>query len=196
MNHSKLNSITLSAGPSLKLADQDVMSMSQMHLDDQLIIDSSARARDLLMVALALADEDMGWASWLDECWTQACRQQKAPSTDELREDPCWVLIATELEEAVPRFGWRIAGYRGETAFLAKPLWLLSDEERLVLLGWRLALPDNCAVSLREALNALGRALGAMLTDEPEPTGAVSMEEITQALSVRLNAFRAGVRKD
>jgi len=179
MNHSKLNSITLSAGPSLKLADQDVMSMSQMHLDDQLII-----------------DEDMGWASWLDECWTQACRQQKAPSTDELREDPCWVLIATELEEAVPRFGWRIAGYRGETAFLAKPLWLLSDEERLVLLGWRLALPDNCAVSLREALNALGRALGAMLTDEPEPTGAVSMEEITQALSVRLNAFRAGVRKD
>lgn len=195
MTYSELSSITLCAGPSLTLEDQDVTSMAKMHLDDQLIIDASARARDLLMVALALADEDMGWASWLDECWTQACRQQKTPSTDELREDPCWVLIATE-RDGVARFGWRIAGYRGETAFLAKPLWLLSDEERLVLLGWRLALPDNCAVRLREALNALGRALGAMLTDEPEPTGTASMEEISQALSVRLDAFRAGMRKD
>jgi len=196
MTYLSSNGITLCAGPILKSVDQDVTPMAKVHLDAQLIIDSSARARDLLLLALEMADEDMGWASWLDEHWTHACRQRQVPSRDQLREDPCWVLIATERDEGVARFGWRIAGYRGETAFLAKPLWLLSDEERLLLLGWRLALPDNCSVSLREALNALGRALGAMLTDEPEPTGAVSMEEITQALSVRLDAFRAGVRKE
>jgi len=40
MNHSTLNSITLSAGPSLKLADKDVTLMLKAHLDDRLIIDS------------------------------------------------------------------------------------------------------------------------------------------------------------
>lgn len=196
MNHSTLNSITLSSGPCLKLADRDVTSMSKIHLDDPLITDASARANDLLMLAISLADEEMGWASWLDECWLHACKLLRAPSTDQLREDPCWVLIAVERGEGAVRFGWRIAGYRGETSFLAKPLWLLSDAERGVLLSWRIALPPDHVVTLREALNALGRALGAMLTGEPESTCGVSEEEIFQALSVRAAARQAELRKD
>lgn len=196
MNHSTLNSITLSAGPSLKFADRDVTPMSKAHLDDQLIVDSSTRASDLLMVALSLAEEDMGWASWLDECWIHACREQRARKIDELREDPYWVLIAADRGEGVVRFGWRIAGYREETAFLAKPLCLLSDSELRTLLAWRVALPPNHVVTLREALNALGRALGAMLTDEPEPVGTASVTEIFDALSVRAAAREAEIRKE
>lgn len=196
MNHSTPSSITLSAGPSLKFADIDVTSISKIHLDDQLITDASARASDLLMVALSLAEEDMGWANWLDECWIHACREQRERKIDELREDPYWVLIAADRGEGVVRFGWRIAGYREETAFLAKPLCLLSDSELRTLLAWRVALPPNHVVTLREALNALGRALGAMLTDEPEPIGAASVEEIFDALSVRAAARQAEVRRE
>jgi hypothetical protein len=196
MNHSTQNSITLSGGPCLKLADRDVTSMSKIHLDDQLIIDANARANDLLMLAISLADEEMGWASWLDECWLHACKLLRTPSTDQLREDPCWVLIVVGRGEGAVRFGWRIAGYRGETSFLAKPLWLLSDAERGVLLSWRIALPPDHVVTLREALNALGRALGAMLTDEPEAVGSASMDEIFDALSVRAAAYQVEIRKD
>lgn len=195
MTNSKQGNITLSAGPSLKTASQDVTQMANFHLDDQLFTDSSARACDLVMLALALADEDMSWAHWLDECWMRACRQQQA-TINELREDPHWVLIAVGRGESVGRFGWRIAGYRRETAFMEKPLWLLSDAERGVLLGWRIALPPDHVVTLREALNSMGRALGAILTDEPEPTGADSVEEIFQALSVRAAARQAQVRED
>lgn len=196
MNHSTPNSITLSAGPSLKFADIDVTSMSKIHLDDQLITDASARASDLLMVALSLAEEDMGWANWLDECWIHACREQRERKIDELREDPYWVLIAADRGEDAVRFNWRIVGYREETAFLAKPLCLLSDSERLTLLAWRVALPLDQMVTLREALNALGRALGAMLTDEPDHAGAVSVDEIFDALSVRAAAREAEIRKE
>lgn len=196
MNHSTPNSITLSAGPSLKFADIYVTSMSKIHLDDQLITDASARASDLLIVAFALADEDMGWATWLDECWMRACTQQQAIKIDELREDPYWVLIAVDRGEDVVRFSWRIVGCREETAFLAKPLCLLSDSERRTLMAWRVALPQHHAVTLREALNALGRALGALLTDEPEPVGAVSVEEIFDGLSVRAAAREAEIRKE
>lgn len=196
MNHSKQESITLSIGPRLSLEDRDVTPMLKAHLDDQLIIDRSASARDLLMLALALADEDMGWATWLDECWMRACAKQRAIKIDELREDPCWVLIAVGRGEDVVRFSWRIAGYRVETAFLAKPLGLLSDSERRTLLAWRVALPQDHVVTLREALNAMGRALGAMLTDEPEPIGAASVEEIFDALSVRAAARQSEIRKE
>lgn len=196
MNHSTPNSITLSAGPSLKLADKDVTPMLKAHLDDRLIIDSSARARDFLMLAITLADEDMGWATWLDECWMHACTQQQAIQTNELREDPYWVLIAVDRGEDAVRFSWRIAGYRAETAFLAKPLCLISDLERRTLMAWRVALPQDQMVTLREALNALGRALGAMLTDEPEPAGTVSVDEIFDALSVRAAAREAEIRKE
>lgn len=197
MTHSELNSITLCAGPCLKLGDLDVTSTTAAHLDAPLVIDSSARARDLLILAIALADDEMGWATWLDECWKHACgRQQQVHYIDELREDPCWVLIPVACGEGAIRFGWRIAGYRGETAFLTKPLGLLSDEERIVLLGWRVALPVDLTATLREALNALGRALGAVLTDEPESNDGVSEDEIFQALSVRAAAHQAEVRKD
>ena len=195
MNHSTPNSITLSGGPSLRFADVDVTSMSKIHLDDQLITDASARACDLLMVALSLAEEDMGWANWLDECWIHACREQRERKIDELREDPYWVLIAADRGEDAVRFSWRIVGYREETAFLAKPLCLLSDSERRTLLAWRVALPPNHVVTLREVLNALGRALGALLTDEPEPVGAGSMEDIFDALSVRAFARQTELQK-
>lgn len=196
MTHSELKIITLCAGPSLKLVDFDVTPMAVVHLDAPVIIDSSAKARDLLMLAIALADEDMGWATWLDECWMRACTQQHAIKTDELREDPYWVLIALDRGEDAVRFSWRIAGYREETAFLAKPLCLLSDSERRALMGWRVALPQDHVVTLREALNALGRALGVLLTDEPEPIGAASVEEIFDALSVRAAARQAEVRRE
>lgn len=196
MNHSTLNSITLSAGPSLKFADRDVTPMSKAHLDQPLFIESSASANDLLKLALALADEDMGWATWLEECWIRACTQQQMVKTDVLREDPYWVLIAADRGEDAVRFNWRIVGYREETAFLAKPLCLLSDSERRTLMAWQVALPQDHVVTLRDALNALGRTLGALLTDEPEPVGAVSVEEIFDALSVRAAAREAEIRME
>jgi hypothetical protein len=125
-----------------------------------------------------------------------ACREQRERKFDELREDPYWVLIAADRDEDAVRFNWRIVGYREETAFLAKPLCLLSDSERLTLLAWRVALPLDQMVTLREALNALGRALGAMLTDELDHAGAVSVDEIFDALSVRAAAREAEIRKE